>query len=83
MPGTTREWPAWPEYTNPSVEETKDSDFLSVKKTIIDKYGPDILRQSWIKVCRDLQAVTNEIADKGDCGQGQHHHPHLRNSSSP
>lgn len=65
MPGTTREWPAWPEFTKPGVDEAKDPEFLSIKKAVIAEYGAEVLRQSWIKVCRDLEAVTDEIAAKG------------------
>ncbi|CBX98681.1 hypothetical protein IAQ61_007700 [Plenodomus lingam] len=66
MPATTREWPAWPEFTAQDAESTKDPDFLSIKKSLIAEYGAETLRQSWIKVCRELQVVTNEILEKGN-----------------
>ncbi|KAF2832852.1 DUF1479-domain-containing protein [Ophiobolus disseminans] len=65
MPATTREWPPWPEFVAPDTTEVKDCDFLSIKKTVIAEYGAEALRQSWIKVCHELQAVTDEIVEKG------------------
>ena len=65
MPGATRVWPAWPEFTSQGVTEAKDPDFLSTKKAIIDEYGADALRKSWITICKELEAVTDEIAEKG------------------
>lgn len=66
MPATTRQWPAWVEYTAQDAAEAKDADFLSAKTAIIAEYGAEALRKSWIKVCRELKAVSDEIAEKGN-----------------
>jgi hypothetical protein len=66
MPATTREWPAWPEFTTPDTTESKDPDLLSVKKAIIAEYGAEELRQSWIKICQELRTITDEIIEKGN-----------------
>ncbi|KAF7543075.1 hypothetical protein G7Z17_g11042 [Cylindrodendrum hubeiense] len=65
MPGQVRNWPAWPEFTKQGSIEAEDPDFLATKKAVIAQYGADALRQSWIAVCEQLQAVTDEIAIKG------------------
>ncbi|KXH36132.1 hypothetical protein CSIM01_10641 [Colletotrichum simmondsii] len=65
MPGSVREWPAWPEYTDQDALEPKDPDFLDTKKAIISQYGAEPLRESWLRVCEQLKAVTDEIIDKG------------------
>ncbi|KAL2877053.1 hypothetical protein SGCOL_007674 [Colletotrichum sp. CLE4] len=65
MPGSVREWPAWPEYTDKDVHELKDSDFFSTKKAVISQYGAEALRESWFRVCEQLKAVTDEIVTKG------------------
>lgn len=65
MPATTREWPAWPEFTAADATHIKEPDLLSIKKTVIAEYGSEALFQSWIKVCHELQAVTEEIVEKG------------------
>ncbi|KAF2024455.1 DUF1479-domain-containing protein [Setomelanomma holmii] len=52
MPAAIREWPAWPEFTAPDA------------KTVLAENGADALRQSWIKVCQELQAVTDEIVER-------------------
>ncbi|KAF4452060.1 hypothetical protein F53441_4991 [Fusarium austroafricanum] len=66
MPGPIREWPAWPEYTFDSTAPFKDSEFLAVKKAIIEEYGADALYKSWIKVCNDLEHITDEIVKRGN-----------------
>ncbi|KAF4462775.1 DUF1479 domain [Fusarium albosuccineum] len=66
MPASVREWPAWAEYTSESDASAKDPEFLAIKKAIFAEYGADALRKSWIKVCKDLKAITDEIADKGN-----------------
>lgn len=66
MPSITQEWPAWPEFASPDPAENKDSNLLSIKKAIITEYGVDALRQSWIKVCTELEAITDEIVVKGN-----------------
>ncbi|KAI3559692.1 hypothetical protein CABS01_13413 [Colletotrichum abscissum] len=65
MPGSVREWPAWPEYTDKDPLEPKDPDFLDTKRAIISQYGAEALRESWVRVCEQLKSVTDEIVDKG------------------
>ncbi|KAJ4256144.1 hypothetical protein NW762_009220 [Fusarium torreyae] len=66
MPGPIREWPAWPEYTIADAASSKDPEFLAIKKVIIAEYGADCLRTSWIKVCKELESITDEIIEKGN-----------------
>ncbi|KAH6696782.1 hypothetical protein F5X68DRAFT_271941 [Plectosphaerella plurivora] len=66
MPAQTRVWPAWPEFASQGTEYSKDADFINVKKSIIDEYGADALRKSWIKVCHSLERITDEISAKGN-----------------
>ncbi|KAK2731005.1 DUF1479 domain-containing protein [Colletotrichum kahawae] len=65
MPGQVREWPAWAEYTEQGVTESKDPDFINAKKSIIAHYGAESLRRSWLAVCQHLETVTEEIISKG------------------
>lgn len=65
MPGQVRKWPAWAEYTEQGVTESKDSDFVNVKKAIIAHYGAESLIKSWLAVCQHLETVTEEIISKG------------------
>ncbi|KAF3388727.1 putative protein YbiU [Penicillium rolfsii] len=66
MPTPIEEWPAWAEYTHLGPNEAADPEFLAVKKAIITEYGASALHKSWIKVCKELQIITNEIAEKGN-----------------
>ncbi|KAJ4177394.1 hypothetical protein NW755_013880 [Fusarium falciforme] len=66
MPASIREWPAWAEYASEDAASVKDPEFLAIKKAIIAEYGAETLRRSWIKVCKQLEAITDEIADKGN-----------------
>ncbi|KAI7974237.1 hypothetical protein EIK77_006172 [Talaromyces pinophilus] len=66
MPAPIRQWPAWTEYTHGGAKETGDPDFLAVKKAIIAEYGTEALRRSWIKVCDELQRITDDIEEKGN-----------------
>ncbi|KAF4500445.1 DUF1479 domain [Fusarium agapanthi] len=66
MPGSIRQWPAWPEYTSETATSSKDPEFLEVKKAIISHYGAEALQQSWIKVCKELEKITEEIIEKGN-----------------
>ncbi|KAH7210340.1 hypothetical protein BKA60DRAFT_524099 [Fusarium oxysporum] len=65
MPGPIRQWPAWPEYICENAASSKDPEFLQVKKAIICEYGAEALRRSWIKVCKELESITDEIIEKG------------------
>ncbi|KAI1343266.1 hypothetical protein F5Y15DRAFT_229161 [Xylariaceae sp. FL0016] len=65
MPGRVREWPAWPEFGNVS-DTSDDPDCRSAKQAIIDEYGAENLKQSWIAVCDRLKEVTDDIACRGN-----------------
>ncbi|KAK5193717.1 hypothetical protein LTR99_006054 [Exophiala xenobiotica] len=63
MPGRLLSWPDWPEFT-PSKAEPGD-DLVGYKKAIVDKYGKDALVQSWLRTCKELESVTDSIAELG------------------
>lgn len=63
IPGALHEWPAWSEYTFEKSE--KGPSLTQYKKDIVARYGEEALRQSWLKVCAELEKVTDEIAQKG------------------
>ncbi|KAI1615027.1 hypothetical protein EDD37DRAFT_398968 [Exophiala viscosa] len=63
MPGRLISWPEWPEFT-PTKAEGGD-DLIGYKKAIVDKYGKDAIVQSWLKVCKELESVTDNIASQG------------------
>ncbi|KAH8590336.1 hypothetical protein B0O99DRAFT_552441 [Bisporella sp. PMI_857] len=65
MPGRIRQWPAWGEYGPAPGKDIEDPEFLRAKRDIIEKYGADSLRQSWISVCNELGRVTDDIASHG------------------
>ncbi|KAF2111251.1 hypothetical protein BDV96DRAFT_499988 [Lophiotrema nucula] len=69
MPGLVRQWPAWPEFgtTSAGNKDAKDPDFVGAKKAIIEEYGADSLRKSWIATCEKLRSVTDDIASQGSC----------------
>lgn len=52
--------------TSQDVKESQDPDFLRTKKAVIQRYGKDALRQSWLQACKNLEDVTAEIAAKGN-----------------
>ncbi|KAL2291226.1 hypothetical protein FJTKL_13862 [Diaporthe vaccinii] len=66
MPGKVRQWPAWREYGIDLADEVKDPDFLKAKQQVIDEYGEERLRKSWVAVCEELAKVTDEIASQGN-----------------
>ncbi|KAK5119742.1 hypothetical protein LTR85_007318 [Meristemomyces frigidus] len=63
MPGALKQWPTWPEFTKDKGEAEKE--FAQYKKDIAEQYGEAALRQSWVKVCKKLESLTDEIAEKG------------------
>jgi hypothetical protein len=65
MPSQVRTWPDWPEFTSGGPKYTQDADFLKTKKAVIERYGRDAIRESWLQVCEDLKGVTEEISSKG------------------
>ncbi|KAF3019262.1 hypothetical protein E8E14_005507 [Neopestalotiopsis sp. 37M] len=66
MPGRiVSQWPAWPEYGNETSKD-KDQDFIAAKQAVIAEYGKENLIKSWIATCKELESVTDEIANKGN-----------------
>ncbi|KIW54106.1 hypothetical protein PV05_06490 [Exophiala xenobiotica] len=63
MPGKLLSWPDWPEFTASKAE--RGDDLVGYKKAIVDKYGKDALVQSWLRVCKELESVTDSIAELG------------------
>lgn len=57
-------WPDWKEY-DIGQDNSADSTFSSVKSEIISQYGEDAIRQSWLKVCKNLEAITDELEALG------------------
>ena len=56
----TNNWPSWPEFTKETGERHPDN--VLVKKQIAARYGKEALRQSWTKVCQNLERITKNIA---------------------
>lgn len=65
MPGALSKWPAWPEFTAAKGEADPTGEFIQYKKNIVAIYGEEAIRRSWLKVCKELETVTDEIAEKG------------------
>ncbi|KIW66464.1 hypothetical protein PV04_05799 [Phialophora macrospora] len=63
MPGKLLSWPDWPEFT--AAEAESGDDLVGYKKTIAEKYGKDNIIKSWLKVCQELESVTDRIAEQG------------------
>ncbi|KAF7561093.1 hypothetical protein G7046_g3041 [Stylonectria norvegica] len=64
MSGKAVPWPDWPEF-NPSTAEGGD-DLVGYKQAIVEKYGQEALVKSWLKVCKELESVTEKIATGGN-----------------
>lgn len=65
MPGLLAPWPAWSEYATYNSMKASEPDFADAKRAILEEHGADALWQSWLKVCGELERVTNEISNKG------------------
>ncbi|KAI0882881.1 DUF1479-domain-containing protein [Annulohypoxylon maeteangense] len=65
MPGVIENWPAWKEFGIAPDEITQGKDFASAKAEIIAQYGEEALRQGWLRVCKDLEAVTEKLSALG------------------
>ncbi|KAI1880368.1 hypothetical protein JX265_001989 [Neoarthrinium moseri] len=65
MPSTLESWPAWPEF-GVQLEDTKrDPWFARAKAEIISEYGEEAIRQGWLKACKSLEEVTQELGSLG------------------
>ncbi|KAF4633415.1 hypothetical protein G7Y89_g4709 [Cudoniella acicularis] len=65
MPGTLITWPSWPEFTAEKGEADPTGSLIQYKKEILAMYGAKALQKSWLKVCKELGKVTDEISEKG------------------
>ncbi|KAI1098594.1 DUF1479-domain-containing protein [Jackrogersella minutella] len=65
MPGVIENWPAWKEFGVSLAEDTQGPDFAKAKAEIIAQYGEAALRQSWVKVCKELETVTESLSTLG------------------
>ncbi|KAL2203178.1 DUF1479-domain-containing protein [Sarocladium strictum] len=64
MPGVLQSWPAWPEFDQPD-KTTTGPDFAKAKQEVIQQYGEEAIRQSWLQVCSNLKAVTERLIADG------------------
>lgn len=63
MPGSLKKWPDWPEFVNGKAEP--GDDLTQYKKDVAKKFGEENLRRSWLKVCKELEGITDHLAEKG------------------
>ncbi|KAL1868347.1 hypothetical protein Plec18167_008272 [Paecilomyces lecythidis] len=64
MPAVIKPWPAWHEFTEETKIYTQDPDFARIKQEVVSQYGKEAICESWLKTCRALEAVTEDIAAK-------------------
>lgn len=65
MPGALKTWPEWPEFTAAKGEADPTGSLIKYKQEIVDIYGQENIQKAWLKVCKELETLTGEIADKG------------------
>lgn len=65
MPGVLKAWPEWPVYTAAKGEKVDPAELVQYKKDIVAQYGEEAIKASWLKVCRELEVLTDEISEKG------------------
>lgn len=68
MPGKIGNWPAWAEFLSPPGDVSQDTFTSSTKAKAetISQYGEEALRQGWLRVCKDLELVTEKLAKLGN-----------------
>lgn len=66
--GRLEEWPPYPEFTRPDANLKDAEELLSYKRGIVTRFGEDAIRQSWLKVCKELESVTKSISANGTNG---------------
>ncbi|KAI0469706.1 hypothetical protein GGR56DRAFT_686818 [Xylariaceae sp. FL0804] len=66
MPGLAQ-WPKWPEYdrADPALSPADEEELRFYKKQIVDEFGEENLRTSWLKTCSQLEDITAELREKG------------------
>ncbi|KAM5344120.1 hypothetical protein ACJ41O_012657 [Fusarium nematophilum] len=67
MLGKVTNWPAWDEFLTPPETVSEDTFSFSskAKAEVVSEYGEEALRQGWLKVCKDLEAITKNLAELG------------------
>ncbi|KAH6886861.1 hypothetical protein B0T10DRAFT_563095 [Thelonectria olida] len=67
MSGKVLNWPAWSEFLTPPEDVSQDTFTFSAKAKaeVIAQYGEVALRQGWLRVCKDLEDVTEKLAKLG------------------
>ena len=63
MPGKLVHWPEWPEFTQEKGEQ--EPDLLQYKQEIAFEYGTENLCKSWLRICKELESVTELLAEEG------------------
>ncbi len=53
----------WPQFTEAKGESKPEN--AQYKKEINNEFWPEAVGQSWLKICRELDVLTAEIASKG------------------
>ncbi|KAH7417572.1 hypothetical protein BKA64DRAFT_658222 [Cadophora sp. MPI-SDFR-AT-0126] len=66
MPGVLSEaFTSWPVYTSSKGEDAPPEELIQYKKDIVAQYGEEAIKSSWLKVCKELETLTDEISEKG------------------
>jgi hypothetical protein len=55
-------WPPWPLFNAAKGENNPEN--VTYKRAIVEKYGAEAIRQSWLETCVSLKRVTAEIEAK-------------------
>jgi len=70
MPGITAvQWTSSKEFTFTKAlaeDLAKDYNYIETKNSIITNYGEKNLRKSWLKTCRALKSITEELETRGN-----------------
>ncbi|KAH9909951.1 hypothetical protein F4778DRAFT_789306 [Xylariomycetidae sp. FL2044] len=65
MPGVLKSWPAWPEFGVQSKDTVQNPWYARSKAEIISEYGEEALRRAWVKTCKSLESLTEELSSLG------------------
>lgn len=65
MPGKLLTWPNWVEHKAAPKEIPHEEDFANAKAAIIAEYGEEALLQGWIRACKQLETITDDLAASG------------------
>lgn len=66
MPGVLQNsFASWPEYTSSKGEDAPPEELIQIKKEIVSLFGEEAIKASWLKVCKELESLTDEISEKG------------------